>query len=230
MSLLDLMNDYDNFIFDLYGTLIDVRTDEWCKATWKKWCRVLDDNNIRHPYWYFFRKQFFEADKRARAELLAKGNCTVPEIDIIEVYIKLFKKYKNPDISVEKINEISYEFRVCSREYIRLFDGVESSLKTLRDNGKKVYILSNAQASYTLPEIKMFKLDELVDDYLMSSDYFCMKPDEKFYNELLNRYGMDKSRTCMFGDSKKNDVDGAINVGINAVHLAGSNASNVFYR
>ena len=27
---------YKNYIFDLYGTLIDIRTDEWAAQLWKK--------------------------------------------------------------------------------------------------------------------------------------------------------------------------------------------------
>ena len=27
---------YKNYIFDLYGTLIDINTDEWCDDLWKK--------------------------------------------------------------------------------------------------------------------------------------------------------------------------------------------------
>ena len=27
---------YQNYIFDLYGTLVDIRTDEWQAQLWKK--------------------------------------------------------------------------------------------------------------------------------------------------------------------------------------------------
>ena len=36
---MDLLKDYDTFIFDLYGTLIDIHTDEMTGATWRKFSR-----------------------------------------------------------------------------------------------------------------------------------------------------------------------------------------------
>lgn len=45
-----------------------------------------------------------------------------------------------------------------------------------------------AQTSYTLPEIKAFRLDEMVDDFLMSGDEGCMKPDKAFFDLLRHRH------------------------------------------
>ena len=30
------MKEYENYIFDLYGTLVDIHTDEWKTSFWKK--------------------------------------------------------------------------------------------------------------------------------------------------------------------------------------------------
>ena len=47
--------EFDNYIFDLYGTLIDIHTDEHCDETWKKWIAVLDRKGIKHPELNRFR-------------------------------------------------------------------------------------------------------------------------------------------------------------------------------
>mgnify|MGYP000292715600 CR=1 FL=1 len=39
---------YKNYIFDLYGTLIDIRTDEWSKEPWEEFAAWLTDNGM--PY------------------------------------------------------------------------------------------------------------------------------------------------------------------------------------
>ena len=224
---MDKLFAFDNYIFDLYGTLIDIHTDEYRDETWAKWIAFLDGKGIRHPGLDRFRDDFFRTDKehRLRASVYA-----YPEIDILKVYDELFTRYGNRKISEAELFEIAYRFRVSSRDYCRLFEGVPEFLKKLRALGKNVYILSNAQRSYTLYEITHFQLDELVDDFLLSSDYGCMKPDRSFYNALVQKHRLERSRSVMLGDSYENDYRGAINAGLNAIWLSGATAAEGFYR
>ena len=224
---MDKLFEYDNFIFDLYGTLIDIHTDEYCDETWEKWIAFLDDGGIKHPGLDRFRDDFFRTDKehRLRASVYA-----YPEIDILQVYDELFTLYGNRQFSAAELFEIAYRFREASRDFYRLFEGVPEFLQKLRAMGKKVYILSNAQRSYTLYEIMHFMLDQMVDDFLISSDYGCMKPDKSFYNAIVQKHSLDRSRSVMLGDSYENDYRGAISAGLNAVWLSGANAADRFYR
>lgn len=219
--------EFDNYIFDLYGTLIDIHTDEHCAETWEKWIRFLDDKGIKHPSLSLFRDDFFNKDKEYR---LRATEYEYPEIDILEVYDELFSLYGNRRLSDEELFEISYRFRVSSRDHFELFEGVSDFLKGLRKLSKKIYILSNAQRSYTLYEIRHFGLDRLVDDFLISSDYGCMKPDRAFYNAIIKKHGLDKKQTVMLGDSLQNDYRGAIEAGLNAIWLGEENAAEVFYK
>lgn len=218
---------YDNYMFDLYGTLIDIRTDEHRDLTWQRWLKVLDENGILHPELDTFRKDFFEADREYRLRPTKFAN---PEIDILEVYADLFHRYRNEPIDPGKLFEISWEFRKASTIYAGLFVGVPEFLHKLHEKGKKVYILSNAQRSYTLPEIEKFGLDRMVDDYLISSDYKCMKPDPAFYTAMVEKHRLDRSRTVMLGDSKTNDYEGALASGLHAIWLDGENAADRFYK
>lgn len=223
------MNDifeYDNYVFDLYGTLIDIWTDEHCDETWEKWLAVLDKEGIFHPPVEQFRKEFFDLDHDYRQR---PTPFEIPEIDVIDVYADLFWRYRNPPLGEEKLNEISYSFREASTIHKRLFAGVEDFLKKLHELGKKVYILSNAQRSYTLPEILEFGLDKLVDDFLISSDYGCMKPDKAFYSAIVTKHNLDRKRTVMIGDSRENDYEGALNSGLNAIWLNGKTDAKNFY-
>lgn len=224
-----LDDNIDNYIFDLYGTLIDIRTDEWAAKTWKKWYKCLKKRGLKVPEYYVFRKDFFDLDRKKREEALAKNTFQTPEIDIIPVYRELFARYGNRELSETELNEISYEFRVASRLYIRLFPGVAESLEEITKAGKHPYILSNAQRSYTWPEITMFSLDKLTEDQLISSDFGCMKPDKAFFDLLLNKYSMDRNRTRMHGDSYTSDIEGAKAAGISYVHLVGNDDPKVFY-
>jgi len=218
---------YDNYVFDLYGTLIDLRTDEHCDETWEKWIKNLDERGIKHPPLEEFRRDFFDKDREYREK---PTPYTYPEIDVLEVYDELFTKYGNPPINPGELYEISYQFRMASYDYIQLFEGVPEFLEKLHRLGKKTYILSNAQNSYTLPEILYFGLDKMVDDYLISSDYRVMKPDKAFFSALVEKHNLDRGRSIMFGDSRENDYEGALASGFAGVWLHGEDYSDKFYK
>lgn len=227
LDLKTLLEKYDYFIFDLYGTLIDLRTDEWIETTWVKWIDYLDKKGIRHPKLTEFREDFFSLDKAYRQK---PTPFTYPEIDVMEVYDELFTRYGNKKIDSSELFEISYEFRKCSIEYIKLFEGVEEFLSILKKENKKTFILSNAQSSYTLYEIQGFSLDKMVDDYIMSSDFKCMKPDKAFFDAIVLRGGIKKDRAIMFGDSYQNDYLGAKEYGISGLWLNGEDYSDKIYK
>ena len=212
------VDKYDTFLFDLYGTLIDIHTDEHCSATWKKWMKWLNENRINHPWHPVFRRSFFKMDRQYRIDALNNPNITCPEIDVTDIYRVLFTKYGN-NLDDNTIREASYAFRGSSIDYIKLFPGVEDYLRYLHSIGKKVYILSNAQASYTEPEIINLGLDKLVDGYYMSSDYGCMKPDTGFFNVAIKNENIDTSRAIMIGDNSDSDIAGAINAGMDAYQI-----------
>ncbi len=226
------IDSYDNFVFDLYGTLIDIHTDEWKESAWVKWSEWLDAGKIKHPEPLRMREEFFSSDKKARDAAKENGKFTDPEIDVIPIYKEMLLRYGNEEkiLTKELLSEIGYAFRTATREYACLFEGLKDFFSVLRSKEKHIYILSNAQRCYTWPEICLFGLDKLVDDVLISSDLKCMKPDVCFYNAMAEKHNFDKSRTIMFGDSKINDYEGALNAGWNGVHLSGLNNPKWYYK
>ncbi|MGN1113075.1 MAG: HAD family hydrolase, partial [Acutalibacteraceae bacterium] len=41
---------YKNYVFDLYGTLIDINTDEWCDDLWKKMAILYGYQGAHYTY------------------------------------------------------------------------------------------------------------------------------------------------------------------------------------
>ena len=221
--------DYDTYIFDYYGTLLDSYNDEKSVEYWDKWLEVLDSKGIKHPDTKTFIEDFFGLDKAYRLQIVEELGFKYPEVDIIDVYRDLFEKYGNGELPDETLYELAYDFRVATREYIKLYPGVDAYLSKLRENGKKLYILSNAQRAYTWPEITMFDMPSKVDGVVMSSDYGCMKPETHLFTVLFNNYGIDKSGAVMIGDSANSDIQGAKDFGIDFIHLTGDNSADKFY-
>ncbi len=46
---------YQNYIFDLYGTLIDIRTDEYSKNFFKKYAKWLRKQGFHFEWKLFYR-------------------------------------------------------------------------------------------------------------------------------------------------------------------------------
>lgn len=215
--------DYEYFIFDMYGTLVDIHSDEQSARTWKNWIKELDKAGIKHPDFKTMRQDFFARDKEARVKRSYEVNTDFPEIDVIPIYEEMFINYGNEKLlndlpsKQEFLNKISYEFRKASRDRYMLFDNTAKILGELKKQGKKLYILSNAQRSYTYPEMVELGLTEIMDGMLISSDTGYMKPDRRFFELLIDTYNIPVEKAVMFGDSMLNDVRGAENVGIDAV-------------
>ena len=77
--------------------------------------------------------------------------------------------------------------RVLSTEYVRLYDGTEEMLRSLKAMGKTLILLSNAQRIFTEYEVKALGILELFDKVFISSDYGVKKPDIRFYEIMLDQ-------------------------------------------
>lgn len=207
---------YKNIVFDLYGTLIDIHTDELGEQTWKLFADYLRSWNVDYEA-LELKELFFHYDLSYR-NLPSKHK--VPEIEILDVFDQILQK-KGQLLTREQIAQIGYRFRCISREYIRLFDGVINLLTLLHEHDCNVFLLSNAQSSFTRPEISMLHLDEYFDRIIISSDHGCMKPDPDFFYQLFQNRNeiVDVKDWIMIGDSISSDIMGADSIGMDSILL-----------
>lgn len=108
-------------------------------------------------------------------------------------------------------------FRSISTVKLRLFDGALEVLKELRRRGKKVYLLSNAQSCFTVPELKALGIYVFFDGITISSDVKVRKPSLAFYEQALD--GIDPSLCVMIGNDEFADVRGAMSAGMDACYI-----------
>ena len=93
-------------------------------------------------------------------------------------------------------------------------------LQRLKDAGKKVFLLSNAQALFTAPEISLLGLTKYFDGILLSSDAGVKQPDPAFYEMLLKQYHLNPSECLMTGNDDIADCHGAASAGIASRYVA----------
>ena len=219
---------YENYIFDLYGTLVDIKTDEYALSLWKKLAKLYAAYGaIYKPR--ELRAAYIRLDREERDKLKAKTGCEYPEIKLEYVFVRLLKeapmgKLRIPEDEAVWAEFMANAFRTLSRDYMQVYPGTLKKLEKLKEKGCKLYLLSNAQAIFTRTEIALLGLDKYFEKMYISSDYGIMKPDKDFLLRLLNDEGLDKDKCVMVGNEIRSDIKiadlcGMDSILINSDHL-----------
>lgn len=210
------MKEYNNYLFDLYGTLADVHTDERKDELWEKLSVWLASEGARYTpkeleNAYFSRVKQLEASAKA-----ARGAWA--EIDIADVFSE-FYTLRGIEPTKERIECVTKLFRLLSLEKLRLYPGVEALMQRLHGAGKRVFLLSNAQYLFTWPEICALGLDKYFDGVIISSVEGLKKPDVRLYRLALERFALAASETVMVGNDDRADCHGAATAGLDSMYV-----------
>ncbi len=209
---------YKNYIFDLYGTLIDINTDEWSGQLWKKLRILYGYHGANYGLRELQREYGRLVDKEKAAARRRHPGYSVIDIKIEKVFRALFTQ-KGVKPAKKDVLFVAEAFRCFSTKYIKLYDGVTDLLDTLKAKGKRIYLLSNAQRSFTENELNMLGLTDCFDGICISSDEECSKPDVNYFKILFERYGLKKSESIMIGNDYISDIGGAADFGIDSLYI-----------
>ncbi len=209
---------YQNYLFDLYGTLVDIHTNEDSLPFWRNVSRYLGMQGIdREP------AELKESYRReiARQEALLSHRLPQGAQGEINIGNVLRSFYENVGFTPDdrEIAHFARVFRLLSIRRLKLYPGVLSMLETLHVKGKNVYLLSNAQALFTRPELTLLGLDTRLDGILLSSEAGRKKPDGEFYQMILERYNLDSAETVMVGNDDICDCHGAAKAGLDSYYI-----------
>lgn len=205
---------YNNYIFDLYGTLVDINTNESKRYLWEKIADFYGFYGAKYTPTEL-RKEYIELCK-AEGEKLKDVEWA--EIQLEYVFLDLFKK-KGIDPSMDLAIHVGQMFRIISTKYLKLYDGVIDLLENLKKKNKKIYLLSNAQEIFTIPEMKYLGIYNYFDGIVISSSENCKKPDPKFYEIVINRYNLNKDESIMIGNDYITDIKGAHDSGLKSLYI-----------
>lgn len=212
------MKEYKKYLFDLYGTLVDIHTNEDSLPFWRNVSRYLGMQGIdREPM--ELKERYLSEIARKEADLAAQlPQGAQGEIDIGKVLGSFYEGTGlTPD--AREISQFARVFRLLSIRRLRLFPGVIPMLESLRRRGKNVYLLSNAQALFTRPELTLLGLDTRLDGILLSSEAGRKKPDPAFFRMILAQYDLDPAETVMVGNDDLCDCHGAANAGLDSYYV-----------
>lgn len=195
-----------NFLFDLYGTLIDIWTDEASADFWRKIAIYLGDGEKKYRS---VKNEYLRLCKAAD-----EGENR--EFDLTEIFEKmLIKRGKNSDTSPH----LAHYFRDCSMIDLVRFPLVLEMLSELRERGAGVYLLSNAQRCFTLRELDKTELTSLFDGIVISSDVGYKKPSAEIFKIALEKFGIRAEDSIYVGNDMRDDILGAHGVGMKTVYI-----------
>lgn len=216
---------YQNYLFDLYGTLVDIHTNEEKASVWNNLACFMSMQNA--PYQGNELKTQFQHIKTdisiAALQLQQSRYSTCITMDEIEIsfadIIERLYKEKGIAASPFQVETWAILMRTLSYEHLCLFDWTLELLQQLKKHGKRIYLLSNAQRLFTEPEMKMLGIDSLFDDIFYSSDIGFKKPSQRFYRMPLEKYHLDPNQTVMVGNDFYADAWGAANAGLDSIYI-----------
>ncbi|MGN0824250.1 MAG: HAD family hydrolase [Candidatus Coproplasma sp.] len=195
-----------NFAFDLYGTLIKIRTDENLPTFRKK---------IAARFNKLCGK---EIDFWTEYDNIFGAVAAEDEADFIEVISRIAARH-GVEIEKEKLAAFALRFRRASTLRIGVYKGVRKTLKSLKNAGARLYILSNAQSSFTLNEIKRCRLTKYFDGIELSSDFGKKKPSKEFFRHLAQKYNLDLKDTVYTGNDYVCDILSSKSLGMKSVYV-----------
>jgi len=215
---------YDVYVFDLYGTLVDIHTDENDMVVWDK----------LSLFYGYYGAGYTGKELKTAYDMLVKGkekhlkstlekdpkysHEASPEIEITDVFMELFLA-KGIQADKELAVHTGQFFRVLTTEYVQLYKGTQKMLEQLRDAGKKLYLLSNAQRIFTEYEMRKLDLVKYFDGILISSDCKTKKPDKRFFDVLISKYDINPDKVLFIGNDSRSDIKGAQTVGFDTFYV-----------
>ena len=207
---------YTDLVFDLYGTLVDIHTEEDDRV-WEKTAFYFGFYGAHYTGPEL--KAAFQAAMRALASRAGQSYECFPDLPFEETMADLFRAKGVVENADSLGINAAQLFRISSLDYIRLYPHALEALAKLRKAGYRLWLLSNAQAIFTAYELRLLGLGEQLDGIYLSSNYKCRKPDLRFYQALISDRDLDVSKTMMIGNDRQTDIAGAKAAGMATLYM-----------
>lgn len=203
-------------LFDLYGTLVDIETDESMEEIYRAIAHYLTYHGLDLHRWEV-RDRYYAIMKQQKAE----GGEEYPEIDVEAIWNSFLKQegIKAPRARRELATILAQIFRAISRKRLLLYPDVKRVLDELCPT-YRMALVSDAQTCFAQPEIKAVGLDDYFDPVIISAQYGFRKPDMRLFKKALDIMKLRPSEVVCVGNDMYRDVYGASQLGIKTIFVA----------
>lgn len=205
---------YQNYIFDFYGTVVSIKTDEQSIDKWEKLALYMGYNGANYS-----ADDLKDAYHKYTNKYLSRRIDTdFPDIDIEDVIYRLYKE-AGIKANSKTVRATLKHFRALTTEKIALNIPVQNFIKKLKKNNKNVYLMVNGQRIFLMSELKMFDLKKIFDGIYTSSELGMKKPDVRFLETLISTESLKAKETILIGNDYEEDVKMAKKSGIDCLYI-----------
>jgi putative hydrolase of the HAD superfamily len=200
-------------LFDLYGTLIDIETDEGMEEIYRSISHFLNYHGIYLHRWEV-RDRYYEIMKQQKED----RNETHPEINVEAIWTTFLRQegmeasLKSQELAIT----LAQLYRGISRKRLQLYPGVRETLDELR-SAYRMALVSDAQPCFAIPEIKAVGLEGYFDPVIISAYYGFRKPDPRLTEKALDSMKLLPYEVIYVGNDMYRDMYGAGRQGIKTI-------------
>jgi putative hydrolase of the HAD superfamily len=231
-------------LFDIYGTLIDILTDEDDPSAYNtisKWLEYkyiyLSGDQLKWFYQEEFARRLGTEEARSRAEADIYKNIIEeyetrlsgrkelnPDADVRDVFKSIILKFasRTPEELEHLSMDLSHLFRATTRKRIFVYPTVKPALEQMQKK-YRLGIVSNAQEAFTMPELGLYDLSRYFESIVLSSQVGVKKPNSRIFARALSNLNVKPSEVAMVGNSMEADMMGASKLGMRTIYIQQKN-------
>ena len=174
------------------------------------------------------RRKFLSKLNDEQYQIICKENPrwekAVTGNDIVRCLIRLMKKYKDWDITIEDFynwqNDFIYDIVIDENQI------VDSEFMKKLCNEYSVYVVSNSSLKHIYYYMEKLNVDTRLFKAVIGNEFKKEDPSKQhYYREILEKEEAKPYNVYVFGDSVESDLTPAIRLGINAFYV--DNANNI---
>lgn len=194
--------------FDLYGTLIDIRTDEQDPWVYAILSRYLQYHSVQVGAEELKEVYFGEIEQQFR-----KSREVYPEVDVYKIFSIIMNEYGNRWYPKSVIVDTAILFRSLAMRRFGLFPYLFETLSHLKKQSE-IAIISDAQWVFAEPEVEILGLDRFFQHKILSSYYGYKKPDVRLFQTAMKKLRVKPDESLYIGDNLRKDLVGAKKAGM----------------
>ncbi|MEO0198276.1 MAG: HAD family hydrolase [candidate division WOR-3 bacterium] len=200
-------------IFDFGGTIVTDESDDLLhKAFYKEFL-----NKFNIPV---CEEELFDFLKKKIRELLKTSHLKWENLkNAYTTYLAEFLECKGISPKMEHLETFKELYLIYHEKYTEPFPGAIETLIKLKSAGFRLAIISNIDNEIIEPVLKKLGIYEIFELIVTSEELGYGKPAKEIFQYTLNKLGISPDNAIFIGDSLTNDVEGAKNMGIEAIHF-----------
>lgn len=117
----------------------------------------------------------------------------------------------------EKADELADAYAREKNLAIAFFPGARETLRSLKDRGLRLALITNGSRETQRRKIERFALAGFFDHILVEEEFGVGKPDERIFQAALDKLNVAAPETWMVGDDLQRDIAGARKLGIYSI-------------